>query len=154
MKLILSLLMAVACSSAVAQEEIKKDQIKTDFLNSNALYIIDGKIVSPASGKPGDINSMVNVMDIESIDVVKADLAEKAYGEKGKFGAVFITTKNSKKPICIVDGEKLPGGVEMLSSMNADDIQSMEVLKAETARNTYGTAGKNGAILITTKKHR
>ncbi|MDR0793405.1 MAG: energy transducer TonB [Chitinophagaceae bacterium] len=40
---------------------------------------------------------------------------------------------------------------DMLSEMNKDDIESISVLKDETAKAIYGLKGKNGVILVTTK---
>ncbi len=56
---------------------------------------------------------------------------------------------NSNQPLYIVDGVPLNGGVEML---NADNVESMTVLKGASAAALYGSQGQNGAIIITTKK--
>lgn len=56
---------------------------------------------------------------------------------------------NSNQPLYIVDGVPLNGNVEML---NADNIESMTVLKGASAAALYGSQGQNGAIIITTKK--
>ena len=40
----------------------------------------------------------------------------------------------------------------MLSSINPNDIQSMEILKDAAATAIYGARGSNGVILITTKQ--
>lgn len=51
-------------------------------------------------------------------------------------------------PLIIIDG--FQGGD--LSSLNTDDIASMEVLKDASATAIYGAQGGNGVIIVTTKK--
>ena len=41
---------------------------------------------------------------------------------------------------------------DILSTLNPDDIQSINVLKGASASALYGSEGANGAIMITTKK--
>jgi len=54
---------------------------------------------------------------------------------------------NSSEALIIIDG--VPGD---LSSLNADDIASMNVLKGSSAAALYGSDAANGVIIITTKK--
>ncbi|HBX20906.1 MAG TPA: hypothetical protein DEF88_10715 [Porphyromonadaceae bacterium] len=51
-------------------------------------------------------------------------------------------------PLYIVDGEK----VKDISSINPEDIESISVLKNQYAVEQYGEEGKNGVVLITSKK--
>ncbi|XMO85830.1 TonB-dependent receptor [Algibacter sp. AS12] len=60
-------------------------------------------------------------------------------------GANSITGGND--PLYVVDGQFVS-----ISTVNVNDIQSMEVLKDASATAIYGTRGANGVILITTKK--
>ncbi|MDW7695995.1 SusC/RagA family TonB-linked outer membrane protein [Flammeovirgaceae bacterium SG7u.111] len=53
----------------------------------------------------------------------------------------------SSAPLVLIDG--YPGG---LNSISPNDIESIDVLKDASASAIYGTRGKNGVILITTKK--
>lgn len=41
-----------------------------------------------------------------------------------------------------------------MSSVNPDDIESLEVLKDASATAIYGSRGSNGVVLITTKSGR
>ncbi|CDF79775.1 TonB-dependent receptor [Formosa agariphila KMM 3901] len=61
-------------------------------------------------------------------------------------GVNSITGNNS--PLVVVDG--VIGGD--LSSINPNDIASMDVLKDASATAIYGSRGSNGVILVTTKK--
>jgi TonB-dependent SusC/RagA subfamily outer membrane receptor len=54
---------------------------------TNALYIIDGEIMTAEQAKT------INPSEILSIDVLKGEKALALYGEKAKNGAVVITTK-------------------------------------------------------------
>lgn len=62
-------------------------------------------------------------------------------------GANSIRANND--PLYIVDG--FPANV---SSVNPDDIESVEVLKDASASAIYGSRGSNGVVLITTKSGR
>ncbi len=46
----------------------------------------------------------------------------------------------------------MPDPGDVLSSINPDDIESINFLKGASASALYGSAGGNGAILITTRK--
>lgn len=62
------------------------------------------------------------------------------------------STKTNQFPdsaLIIIDGEKKKEGVKMPEPEN---IESINVLKGQSATELYGEEGKNGIILITTKK--
>ncbi|WP_407477327.1 SusC/RagA family TonB-linked outer membrane protein [Elizabethkingia anophelis] len=54
------------------------------------------------------------------------------------------------KPLIVIDG--VPDRTADLWRVNADDIDNISVLKGPTASALYGSVGKDGAIMITTKK--
>jgi TonB-dependent SusC/RagA subfamily outer membrane receptor len=54
------------------------------------------------------------------------------------------------EPMYILDGVKLKKGE--VSKINPDDIASMHVLKGDSAITKYGEAGRNGVVLIDSKK--
>lgn len=62
-------------------------------------------------------------------------------------GVGSVTAGN--EPLYIVDGVPMENG---LSSVNSNDIESLEVLKDASAAAIYGSRGANGVIIITTKK--
>jgi len=66
-------------------------------------------------------------------------------GEKVIKGKV---TDDKGKPLYVVDGES----VGNIDSINPDDIESVSVLKDKSATDLYGKKGKNGVIVVTTKK--
>ncbi|RNL85975.1 SusC/RagA family TonB-linked outer membrane protein [Sinomicrobium pectinilyticum] len=55
-----------------------------------------------------------------------------------------------ESPLLVIDG--IPDRTTDLWKVNADDIESISVLKGATASALYGSVGRNGAIMITTKK--
>jgi len=78
------------------QESIVR--IHSARFSKNILIIVDGK-----ESEVKEINDLkIDVLTIESIQVLKDDAAIKAYGEKGKNGVVIIKTK---KPVTINQSE-------------------------------------------------
>ncbi len=79
-------------------------------------------------------------------------IVAKANGQPGSDFKVRIRGVNSitgnNSPLIVVDGVQ---GAD-LSSLNPNDIQSMDVLKDASATAIYGVRGSNGVIIITTKK--
>ncbi len=53
-------------------------------------------------------------------------------------------------PLIVIDG--IPDRTLDIWKVNADDIANVSVLKGATASALYGSVGRNGAIMITTKK--
>ncbi|MBL7744529.1 MAG: SusC/RagA family TonB-linked outer membrane protein [Chitinophagaceae bacterium] len=60
-----------------------------------------------------------------------------------------VTINGSQTAVIIVDGIQYSSS---LSSINPDDIASIDILKDASATAVYGAQGANGVILITTKK--
>ncbi|MCL5245570.1 SusC/RagA family TonB-linked outer membrane protein [Cellulophaga sp. 20_2_10] len=54
------------------------------------------------------------------------------------------------KPLVVIDG--IPDRSADIWKINSDDVENISVLKGATASALYGSAGRNGAIMITTKK--
>jgi len=68
---------------------------------------------------------------------------------KSSTGAAMIRINDSgtNEPLYVVDGKVKP----TIADINPEDIESINVLKGESAEAEYGELGKNGVILITTK---
>lgn len=119
---------------------------------TDILYVADGKVISR------DEAMAINPKDIESINVLKNETAIKQYGEKGKNGVIVITKKPKAisssviektikpDPIYFVDGKEIPK--DKLNTISPDAINSVTVLKSESAVSKYGDKGKNGAVEI------
>ena len=97
----------------------------TEGVNTNAFQMINGK----AAG--------VNISQTSSAPGASTKIQIR--------GAGSINSSNSA--LVVVDG--LPG-VDP-SSINPNDIKSIEILKDASAAAIYGTRAANGVVLITTK---
>jgi len=62
----------------------------------------------------------------------------------------FTTNDEDKEPLFYVDGKKWDS--KAVSNLDSSTIESMNVLKGESAKAKYGDEGKNGVIEITLKK--
>jgi TonB-dependent SusC/RagA subfamily outer membrane receptor len=116
------------------------------YFKSDVLFVIDGKISTDKKGKDLDPNS------IESVNILKDKEATDKYGDKGKNGVIEITTKFNipGNPLIIIDGKE--SSKEELNKIPGKRIESINVLKGESAIKKYGDKGKDGSVEIVTKK--
>jgi bla regulator protein blaR1 len=134
--------------------EAKETKIKIISTKNNApLIILDGKEVNQE-----DMNS-VDPNSIEKVEVLKDENATKLHGDKGKDGVILITSKNDASKYTVkltgealykIDGKEVKKAE--VDKLNPDDIQSINVLKGETAIKKYGAKAKHGVVEVTTKK--
>ncbi len=109
------------------------------------LYIVDGIPVQ-------DIKA-IDPDNIEKINVLKGVQAAAIYGTRGEAnGVIEIATKKKstevkEQPLYVLDGKV----VQNVDYLNPDGIESIDVLKVESATAVYGEKGKNGVVVITTK---
>lgn len=135
------------------------------------LYIVDGAIATPADVKKIDPDL------IGRIDVLKDkgndSRATGKYGDNAKNGVVEITTKkkmaesgemtpppppppinivsaDGRTPMYIIDG--VVTNDDDLNKIAPESIESITVLKDESAVAKYGEKGKNGVVLVKTKQ--
>ena len=62
----------------------------------------------------------------------------------------FHFPDGKETPLVVVDGEEI--SVSSLEKLSSDTFESINVFKGEIAINRFGEKGKNGVLLITTKK--
>ena len=79
----------------------------------------------------------------EEVIVVSGD------AKKGEKKMMFMS-KDGEKPLMIVDGKEVDEGG--LDDIDPESIATMDVLKGDKAIEKYGDKGKNGVIIIKTKK--
>ncbi|PWA09821.1 MG2 domain-containing protein [Flavobacterium laiguense] len=100
----------------------------------------------------GDADLVVEVLEedtsVHSLAGIDVELQTKSAGIKIR-GLTSIDG-NKVNPLYVVDGE--PMTAEQANSITPSDIISIDVLKGEKATALYGEKGKNGVIIITTKK--
>ena len=151
-------------------------EIKTDGENPQVIEIEKGKnvwvtkdgdktieiITDEGDHKVVEVKSDKNVWVTRDGDKEKHEVIEiKTEGETG--GAIFIRedtdgesdvqiklSDSDKKPLIIVDGKEMP--YKTMEDLDPNKIESMNVLKGESAEKKYGDKAKNGVIEITTKK--
>ncbi len=79
--------------------------------------------------------------------VIIREVHKEGSVDTGVGQAVQISGKN--KALIIIDGKKTDIDVSILDPQK---VESVSVLKGEQARDAYGREGRNGVIIITTKK--
>jgi TonB-linked SusC/RagA family outer membrane protein len=134
--------------SRVSSKEIARQPV------SNPLLALQGRVpgllVSSESGLPGATvkvqlrgpNSLFNGSDpLFIIDGVPLASGNQGVNNGGIISPFYSFGNGSSGNV-----------VSPFSSINADDIESIEVLKDADATAIYGSRGANGVILITTKK--
>lgn len=127
-------------------------------ISDDALYFVDGEAASLDKVKS------LNPDDIESIEVIKGEKAEEAYGSEGKNGVIQVFTKSDRDMdininlrdvgknsdlLMFIDGQS--ASKEDLELLNKDEIESITVIKGEEAIEKYGKKAKEGVIIITMK---
>lgn len=137
------------------------------------LFIIDDVQQPPGQNALNKIDQN----NIERIDVLKGESAKELYGEKGNSGVVTITTKKYAQRINESDKIKLNGNVQLgkmdnfnglfivdgkeydkkgfgALNLEAVNIESVNVLKGDSAAKAYGNKGRDGIIEIITIKEK
>ena len=153
-------------------EEVYVEKTAVHFEKPNQdkppLYIVDGKET------PKKEAESIQPENIASVNVLKGKVAIEKYGNKGKNGVIEITTKaketainnskslpevkvignrnkpDGKNPLYIIDGKEMD--LDIMNNIDPNTIDKIDVLKGEHATRQYGEKGKNGVVLITSKK--
>jgi TonB-dependent SusC/RagA subfamily outer membrane receptor len=144
-----------------------KVTIRLDKSSASPLFVLNGNRM-PAEWKIESIPSD----SIFSINVLKGDTAIKLYGKKAADGVIQIRTKDFVRtfesvrpinathpllrPLVMVDGVVRPWkdieGKDGQLAVNPAEIESVSVLKGDSAVARYGDQALNGVILIQLKK--
>ena len=70
-------------------------------------------------------------------------------GDHDKHKMMFIS-EGDEKPLMIVDGKEVEGG--SIEDIDPENIETVNVYKGDKAIEEYGEKGKNGVVVIKTKK--
>ena len=154
--------------------------LESDALGLDEVVVI-GYVPQRRKDLTGSVSSL-NTQDIEDIQLPSIETALqgrtagvqviKNSGKPG--GGIDVNIRGrtsitaSNQPLYVVDGVPIISGdnfdfsqegiggsnVSVLSDINQDDIESMEVLKDAATAAIYGSRAANGVVLITTKKGR
>mgnify|MGYP000129663425 CR=1 FL=1 len=138
---------------------------QTDFDGNYSIEILTGQELtfSYIGQKSVELPIYASLMNIhlEEDSTALEEVVVSGYGAKsnvsralaGKVSGVQIRGNSSIKenlPLYVIDGVPMSNFIE--GDIDANEIQSMEVLKGESTAAIYGSRGTSGVILITTKK--
>ena len=132
--------------------------VKVDnSLSENPLLIIDGYIVEYETMKDGWF--LLLEEDIANIKYLKKEIAEKIYDEKGKNGAVLLTTKShekqitskktNKKILYVLDGKII--SFKEYKKIDQSKIIGIATITEQKAIEEYTSDKYDELIYITTK---
>jgi len=134
------------------------------------------EVVVVGYGTQRKIASTGSIASIKASEITQTPVVNIAQGLAARISGVQITQNNaapggnisvrirgtnsingSSEPLYIVDGIQISnsGGVtdvSPLSTINPNDIESVDVLKDASATAIYGARGANGVVLISTKR--
>lgn len=171
MKRVVIVLFALASISLSAFAQEKKSEIKIKEKSKN-VFVVRAKpykdvVVIINDKKYGsEILDFIDPAKFESIDVLKGDKALEKYGSESVIimtpklvapseGIAVIERSDSEEdekllPLYVIDGEiKSKANLEAISP---DEINSVSILKGESATALYGSAAANGVVIIKLKK--
>ena len=131
-------------------------------LKDKSTTLTDVVVTGYSSQAKKDITGAVSVVKTEDLKSIPAANAESQL--QGRASGVTVTTNNrpgdgatvrirgfgsfgGNEPLIIIDG--VPGS---LTSINPNDIESMQVLKDAASASVYGSRASSGVIIVTTKK--
>jgi len=141
------------------------NQTRIDVLLQEDSILEEVIVVGYGSKKKSDvISSVVSIKAEDMTKVATSDIGEMlrgkaagvqvtlASGAPGGSSTIRIRGQRSidggNDPIVIADGVRIGS----INDINANDIESLEVLKDAAAQAIYGARASNGVILITTKR--
>lgn len=143
--------------------------LRQDFQNLNDVVVV-------GYGTQRKIASTGSIASVKAADITQTPVVNVAQGLAARVSGVQITQNNaapggnisvrirgtnsingSSEPLYIVDGIQISNGggvtdVSPLSTINPNDIESVEILKDASAAAIYGARGANGVVLINTKR--
>lgn len=134
-----------ARSLTYSSQQIGGDEL-TAVKTPNLLNSINGKVSNVQVNRTNGVGSSVRVIMRGNKSVSNT---QPLYVIDG-----IPIVNGTGKSADIGQYSNMPDPGDVLSSINPDDIESMNFLKGASASALYGSAGGNGAILITTKKGR
>ena len=161
------------------EREIRSQNVINVRMESENIGLDEVVVIGYGSVKRSDLTGSVASVNMEELAEIPATSFDKKM--QGRVSGVQVTTLSGQpggatsvkirggnsimagnEPLYVVDGVLMEsqqnfswigGPAENgLSSINPNDIESMEVLKDASATAIYGARGANGVVIITTKK--
>ncbi|MDI1317891.1 M56 family metallopeptidase [Flavobacterium sp.] len=126
----------------------------------SVLIIIDG--VKQNNKRPIEISNDREIDQIIKLTKIKDSDRLSKYGQEGKYGVVLVTTKiigetkvastnNFIKKLIIINGQI--ADEKTFYDLDPNLIEKVEVLEDKESIEKIGAKGKNGVIIVTTKKN-
>jgi TonB-dependent SusC/RagA subfamily outer membrane receptor len=161
------------------KRDIGKSLIINVRMESDNIALDELVVIGYGAVKKSDLTGSVASVDMEKLERIPANSFDKKLqgrvsgvqvtslsGQPGGATSVKIRGGNSimagNEPLYVIDGILMESQQNFswigspaengLSSINPNDIESMEILKDASATAIYGARGANGVIIITTKK--
>ncbi|MBC7890539.1 MAG: TonB-dependent receptor [Ferruginibacter sp.] len=150
------------------ESKVSKETALNISLKKKETKVEEVVIIGYGSVKKSDVTGSVS--SIKSTDLKGIQIASVDQALQGRAAGVQVTNSDatpgtrpnirirgtnslgtSSEPLFVIDG--YPSN-EDLSSINPNDIESIEILKDASATAIYGSRGANGVVLITTKRGR
>jgi len=129
--------------------------IKPDLIES--MNVLKGEAAIVKYGEKGK-NGVLELTLKRGVNLTTEDVTVVGYGKTSDMkspspplGFSLRTNDSKNPPLFILDGV-ISEKTKMDEIINPDDIESVNVLKGENATKYYGDKGKNGVILINSKK--
>ncbi len=135
-----------------------------------------GEFVVTGYGTQRKIETTGSISSVKSAEIMQTPVANVAQGLQGRVAGLQVvqnsaapggnvsvrvrgtnSIRGSSEPLFIVDGVQFNNGggvndLSPLSTINPNDIASVEVLKDASSTAIYGARGANGVVIITTKR--
>ena len=147
-------------------QEISSAQNMVVRMEENVIQMDEVVVTGYATERKIDITGAVSVVKMDDIEGIPntnvlASLQGRVPGMDvsidGTPGDIYtgalirgITTMNNSSPLYVIDGVQTRQNISTL--LNANDVESIQVLKDASSASIYGTQAANGVIIITTKK--
>lgn len=149
--------------SAIQLEEVAVNVV-TGLAQQRRSMGTNTGVISAEQVNTGPVNSFEDLLQGRSAGVnLESTTGTTGAGQRLRIrGSGSLSLSNS--PLIYIDGTRVRGSsdglqsgitggqdISLLSSLNPQNIESVEVLKGPAATAEYGSAASNGVILITTK---
>jgi TonB-dependent starch-binding outer membrane protein SusC len=159
--------------------QVEKSNVINVQMEGENINLEEVVVIGYGSVKKSDLTGSVASIPMEEMRKIPVNSFDQ--GIQGKVSGVQVTQLSSQpggamslrirggnsimsgnEPLYVIDGVLIESQVDLswigspaqngLSSINPNDIESMEILKDASATSIYGARGANGVVLITTKR--
>ena len=146
-------------------QTLKANSVLNIVLEEDSEMLEEVVVTGYTTQRKADLTGSVAVVSTDALKTAPDPDPMKAL--QGKVAGMTVTTNgspsgtatvrirgigsfnSSQDPLYVIDG--VPTNMS-LNSLNANDIESMQVLKDAASASIYGSRASNGVIIITTKK--